>query len=182
MNDRILPLLALILAVAIFFGYINRTWNGDIANAKARIITDDTALAAANEYAAKETSLAASRDTINADSLARLKELLPDSVDNVALILDLNALAARSGLALSSIDVAQQSSSGGTTALPTDNGSPVGSVDLSLAASGSYPALRQFLDGIEKSLRLLDVENLSITGTDTGVYNYTMRIRLYWLR
>ena len=36
--------------------------------------------------------------------------------------------------------------------------------------------------GIEKSLRLLDVQDLVVKGSDTGVYTYQMHIRFYWLR
>ncbi len=48
----------------------------------------------------------------------------------------------------------------------------VGSVDLSLSAVGTYGALQAFLLGIEKSARVLDVQNMLVTGSDTGIYNY----------
>jgi hypothetical protein len=110
-------------------------------------------------------------------------------VDNVGIILDLNALAARSGLALSNVDVLSSSQTGSSGASQTSDGSlpaggesPVGYVDLSLSAKGTYPALQGFMRGIEQSARLLDVRDLVVKGSDTGVYTYQMTIRLYWLR
>jgi len=188
MNSRVLPLFALMIAAGIFFAYVNPTWSGSIAETKAAIASDDQALAAAATYASQQNELAAARDAIDPANLARLDIFLPGSVDNVGLILDLNALAARSGLLLSNIDVATNaaptvsSNPNSAGALPAAVTNPVGSVDLSLSAVGTYAALQTFLVGVEKSERLLDVQDLIIKGSDTGVYTYQMRLRIYWLR
>jgi hypothetical protein len=103
----------------------------------------------------------------------------------VGLILDLDALAARSGLTLSSIDVSQATPSdvgGSASDSGTPTASPVGQVDLTLSAVGTYSALKSFLAGVESSERLLDVRQLEVKGSNTGVYTYNMLIRLYWLR
>ncbi|MBI4065666.1 hypothetical protein HY412_00530 [Candidatus Kaiserbacteria bacterium] len=186
MNNRIPPLVAFIVAVGIFFIYVNPTWSGAISAAKASIASDDKALLAAGEYAAQQNELASARNDIDPTDLARLSTFLPDSVDNVGLILDLNALAARSGLSLSNIDVVKNEagSSARTSigALPAAGTSPVGSIDLSLSAVGTYAAFRAFLDGVEKSARLLDVTDIVVKGSDNGLYSYKMTLRLYWLR
>lgn len=188
MNSRILPSLALLIAIGIFFVYVSPTWSGSIATAKATIASDNQALAAATEYASQQNQLATARDAIDPADLTQLTTFLPDSVDNVGLILDLNALAARSGLSFSNIDVAAESASTNSAnssaagAVPVANINPVGSVDLSLSAVGTYTALKTFLAGVEKSERLLDIQDLVIKGSDTGVYSYGMTIRIYWLR
>lgn len=186
MSTRVLPLIALIAAIIIFFAYVGPTWSGSIAATKDAIVLDDQALAAANQYTAQQNTLASSRNAIDPANLSRLSAFLPDSVDNVGLILDLNALAARSGFSLANIDVATDS--GNTVnaspqqGLPAAGASPVGSVDLSLSAVGTYTSLQSFLIGVERSARLLDVRDIVVKGSDTGVYNYQMVLRLYWLR
>jgi len=185
MINRTLPIFALFVAIGIFFAYISPTWSGEIAAAKAAIASDNQALAAASEYTAQQNELISARNAIIPANLARITAFLPDSVDNVGLILNLNALAARSGLSLSNIDVmASSASTPGTSAsgvLPVHSASPINSVDLSLSAIGSYQALQTFLIGIEKSERLLDVRDILVKGSDTGVYTYQMMLRLYWL-
>ncbi|MDD3531340.1 MAG: GspMb/PilO family protein [Candidatus Pacebacteria bacterium] len=186
MNERLIPSVAILIALGIFFAYVDPTWTGSIADAKSAIALDDEALAAAQLYTEQQNSLATSRNAIDPAYLTRLSTFLPDSVDNVGLILDLNALAARSGLSLSNIDVI--SSAAGTAKTSTNRGlpaagaNPVGSVDLTLSAVGTYPALQAFLVGVERSARLLDVRDVVVKGSDTGVYNYQMALRLYWLR
>jgi Tfp pilus assembly protein PilO len=183
MNNRILPSLSLIIAVAAFFMYVSPTWSGSIAATKAAIANDDQALSAASQYVAEQNQLATERDAIDPTDLARVTAFLPDSVDNVGLILDLNALAAHSGLSLANIDVvANSSDSSRSPATGSAGASPLGSVDLSLSAIGTYAALQNFLRGVERSRRLVDIRDLIVRGSDTGVYNYQMVLRLYWLR
>lgn len=184
MNSRVLPLLAVLIAIVIFFVYINPMWSGRIADTKAAIASAEDALVAASQFTAQQNQLATERDMIDPADLARLEVFLPDSVDNVGLILDLNALAAQSGLALSNIDVTKGAADSAFSAesLPDAGGDPVGSVDLSLSAVGTYAALQNFLKGVERSQRLLDARDLTVRGSDTGVYTYQMALRLYWLR
>lgn len=189
MNSRILPVLALMIAAGIFFAYVSSTWSGEIATTKAAIAADDQALAAASMYTAQQNQLASARNAINQKDLARLAVFLPDSVDNVGLILNLNAIAARSGLSLSNVDVItgggnsttqNTTAAAGATSKSAGSG-PVSSVDLSLSAMGSYTALQSFLRDVEQSERLLDVKDIVVKGSSTGVYTYQVTLRLYWL-
>ena len=186
MNNRILPTLALLVSVGIFFAYVQPTWSGPLAVTKASIASDDRALAAANTYTMQQNQLAVARNAIDPRDLTRLARFLPGSVDNVGLILDLNALAARSGLTLSNIDVitnaAAPAKSAAAGAALSSAASPIGSAELSLSAVGTYAALQTFLVGVEKSERLLDVQDLLVRGSDTGVYSYRMKVSFYWLR
>jgi len=181
MNSRILPVLALLIAIGIFFTYVSPTWSGPVAAAKAAIASDDQALTAASEFSAQQNTLTSARNTIRPEDLARLEIFLPDSVDNVGLILNLNALAAHSGLSLSHVDVTSNAMNAASAAPASAVANSVNSVDLSLSAMGTYAALQNFLQNVEKSERLLDVRDLSVKGSTTGVYTYQMTLRLYWL-
>lgn len=181
------------IAAGIFFAYVSSTWSGEIATTKAAIAADDQALAAASMYTAQQNQLASERNAINQKDLARLAVFLPDSVDNVGLILNLNAIAARSGLSLSNVDVitggeqavtngsVQQQGNVGTGTVGNGTTGPVSFVDLSLSAVGSYTALQSFLRDVEQSQRLLDVKDIVVKGSSTGVYTYQVKLRLYWL-
>lgn len=194
---RLSPVIALLLAIGLFFGYVNPTRTGSIAQTRMQIASYESALEAAERFKQKENELIIARANIPSDGLARLESFLPDGVDNVQIILDLNALAARSGMTLSDFDTSSDDSvtESGTSAqlAPTEAGAVVDgfaleaqeqveSLDLTISATGTYSSFRTFLDGIEQSLRLLDVIDVSVSDSDTGVYTYDMTIRLYWLR
>ncbi|MFA7302270.1 MAG: hypothetical protein WC030_00785 [Candidatus Paceibacterota bacterium] len=181
MNSRIAPLFALFIAGTMLFAYVSPTWSGSIAETKVAIQSADDALASARDYVKKQDVLAQQTSAIDPGSLKRLSAFLPDSVDNVSLILSLSALAARTGLVLSSIDVSGNTSAASSGAV-AENANLVNSIDLALTASGPYGAFQNFLRGIEKSQRLLDVRTISVTGTNTNRYVYQMTLRIYWLR
>lgn len=188
MISRLIPLLLVVAAGGLFFGYVQPTYSGSIATLTSENKNLDTALLAAREFKEKEVALTRERSTIPADQLARLESALPDSVDNVQLIVDLNSLAARSGVQLSQFDVSGGEGTEGETAVAVANdaalasGEPTDSLEVSVSATGTYASFRTFLDGIEKSLRPLDVVELSVQDSSTGVYTYNMTFRLYWLR
>lgn len=178
--SRLLPIIAFIAALLIFFLYVGPTYSGAIAKKEAAIAADDQALTAASQYAAKENELISAENNIDPAALDRLSGFLPDSANDVGLILDIDALAAKDGLNLTSIDVAsQQNQPAGGQA---NSGTPYNSLDLTLSATGTYGSFRAFLASIEQSSRLLDIEDLTVKGSATGVYTYTMTIRLYWLQ
>lgn len=191
MTARLLPLALVIGAFAIIFGYVQPTNTGSVATIKTEIASLDTALAAARDFKDKEIELTRQRAALPQEDLARLAAFLPDNVDNVQLIVDLNALAARSGVILSGFNIsgAAQGAAADTPAVTDANASlilketePIESLELSVSATGSYNAFRTFLDGLELSLRQLDITELSVQSSETGVYTYSMTIRLYWLR
>lgn len=186
--SRLFPVLALLVAIGLFFGYISPTYQGPIAALKEEIKNYDSALDAAERFKTNVAQLAASRAEIPSEQLDRLETLLPDGVDNVQLILDLNALAAQSGMRLENFDTAVTPGTAGGENGPMEgtdfliSEEPIDSIDLTMTGTGTYAAFRAFLAGIENSLRPLDLVGLTVGTTDTGVYTYDITIRLYWLR
>lgn len=204
--SRIIPLLLLIGAIGLFVGYTQPTYGGSVASLKEEIANLDSALQAAEQFKQKEAQLTQQRNAMSSEQLARLESFLPDSVDNVQLIVDLNSLASRSGVQLSdfniegSSDTTSKGSTATTAPVPTTvsgasplasaqgntlalkTSEPTESLELSVSATGSYAAFRTFLTGVEQSLRPLDVVELSVQDSDTGVYTYDITFRLYWLR
>lgn len=183
--NRILALIFILIALGLFFGYIQPTWAGDIAATQRQIDSYDSALVAASRFSTNEAALEQKRNEIPQDKVDRLTTFLPDSVDNVQLILDLNALATRSGVTISDFTTGEtpndttQAAQGGFAG--NANASTIDSLTLSVRAVGSYDAFRAFLAGVEQSLRPLDVQVISITDSETGVYTYDMTIKFYWL-
>lgn len=195
MISRVLPVILIIFSIGIFFLYISPTYRDSILPLKAQIDQSNKALAAAEEFNNKQTQIAAERARIPRDGIDKLEQYLPDGVDNVQMILDLNALAQRSGVTLSNFGIKENKQVTQTVASPmgpteSTNGSLLNgpktkgteSLDLSVTATGTYSAFRTFLYGIEHSLRPLDITQIVVTESKTGVYSFDMTLRIYWLK
>lgn len=184
MISRVLPIVLILIAIGLFAGYINPVYATKIIPLKAEIQQYDSTLAAAADFNKKEAQLATERNSIPTESIQRLETYLPDGVDNVQLILDLNALAAKSGMQLSNFDIQNSaaSSNASSGALPLQaGGRTIDSLDLTVKATGSYSAFRTFLAGLEQSLRPMDIVQMTLSDSQTGVYTYNITFRIYWL-
>ncbi|MBP7741468.1 MAG: hypothetical protein KA104_02145 [Candidatus Pacebacteria bacterium] len=192
MITKFLPIICVLIAGAIFFGYINPTVMGAISATNKQIKQYDAALSAAQRFEQKQAQLTTEVKALPQDGVARLEAFLPDGVDNVQLILDLDAVATRSNIKLFDFVTTEvkggQSSSvdaNGTPTLVLDNGQIYDSLDLSMSGTGTYAQFRTFLDAVETSLRPLDLVEFHLSdagGTPGGGYKYDMTFRLYWLR
>lgn len=189
MMQRLLPVLLIIIAVGIFFAYTNPTYTGSIATARTEVQRLDSALEAADAFKRRGAELDQERLALPADGLARLQAFLPDNVNNIQLILDLDALAARSGVRLSNFNVGtsgegdetgEAGDMGGSLALESTE--TIESLNITVTAEGSYTAFRSFLEAAEKSLRILDVVSVNVDSATSGVYKYDMTFRIYWLK
>jgi hypothetical protein len=186
MITRILPIILILAAIGIFFGYVNPAYTKGVLPAEAKIKSYDNALKAAEDFNVKEHELAEKHNAIPPESIARLMAYLPDGVDNIQLILDLNALAAATGVRLSDFNVSSSDSvnptQSSTDAALQSGSSPVEHLQISVKATATYSAFRAFLDGVEHSLRPMDLTQVTVSPSATGVYNYELTFRIYWLR
>jgi hypothetical protein len=184
--NRILPFLFILIAIGLFFFYVEPAWNGPIAQEKQQVASYNAALDAAATFTQKENQLIAEQNSIPAASLTRLETFLPDGVNNVQLILDLNSLAQKSGLQISNFAVGNAPQSSSDSSSDSGQGpqstSNVSSLTITLSAAGTYQAFKTFLAASEQSLRQMDVTTLQVANSDTGVYTYSITYRIYWLQ
>lgn len=186
--NRLVSIILILGAVGIFFGYVNPAYNGPIKTLQAEINGLNTALNTAVQFREEQTRLIAERELIDPQDLERLKKMLPDNVDNVQLILDVDGIASGSGVRISDIgiDESQESSSAGGDAVGQgvliEEETPYDSLILSFAATATYDQFKNFLRDIEQSLRTLDVVEISFSESETGVYTFDVRVRVYWLK
>ena len=191
----IIAIVGVALAGGIFFWYTKPAYDG-VQEVRAKIAQYDEALNKAAELQKRKQELLSRFNTFNPSDIERLEKLLPNHVDNVRLILDLDALAARFGIALQNVDV---SSSGSQDA---KGKTPIGSVGaanqkydsltFTFATIATYSNFVRFLTALESSLRIVDLESLSMTSggnaaaankaTSEPLYNFKITLRTYWLK
>lgn len=200
MGKTIFALTAFALALALFFFYTKPLYDstGDI---QADITQYDQALDKSTQLLQKKQQLMSRFNAFNPSDLDRLQKMLPDHVDNVALILDLDSLASRYGMGLENVDVSSDQSSGsGTDAASTiavASTLKYESLTLRFSTRGTYTDFRQFLDSLQQSLRIVDITALTMSpdsDSTTNVagaaaaassepyYKYDISLRTYWLK
>lgn len=189
MIRMIIAAILIIAAGAVFFVYTQPTFDS-LQSARAQSSEYDQALAKAAELQQLKNSLLSRYNSFNPSDLNRLQIMLPDSVDNIRLILDLNNMAATYGMALQNVVVnAPLSTPTGAISTLSAGGQKYGSLTLQFSTNGTYTQFKQFLGDLERSLRIVDIETISIQSssapTAPGVspsFTYNMTVRTYWLK
>ena len=176
------PLILVIAAIGLFVMYTNPAYQA-LKGTQAKVAAYDDALDKSQELKSLRDKLQSARNAFSPEDEQKLVRLLPDQVDNIRLIIDINNIASRRGLVVSNVALGEvsQSSAAATSLAVGPSSDPGGSVSLGFAVTASYEEFLSFLQDLEHSLRILDVEKLSFTGATGGKYTFDFVIRTYWL-
>lgn len=187
----IVPILLLVVSVGTFLLYIDPAY-GDIKSLRTDSASYDEALNNSKILQSIRGELSDKYKNFPATDLDRLKKLLPDNVDNIRLILQIQRIAAPYGMTLKNVkfDVvapvqtqAGFATGGAVASAPKKN---YEGFDLEFSTEGSYTNFTAFLQDLEKSLRIVDVNSISFTSSTatpgSDIYKYDFKIKTYWFK
>jgi|AntAceMinimDraft_6_1070360.scaffolds.fasta_scaffold08198_2 Tfp pilus assembly protein PilO len=131
------------------------------------------------------------RSKFKAEDLLKLKKLIPESADNVKLILEFEEMADRYDLEIQAASTVKDESKningssdqGNTQAFDVET-KDYGIVTLDLTLVGGYSEFIDFLVELERNIRITDLRTLNIappTGGE-GQYQYQISVETYWLK
>ncbi len=173
-------------AVFAFIWYINPTYAG-IQDKQASYQKLSDAYGKAMELRDKREQLMNDRKKISPVQLENLSKFLPDGVENVKLIIDIQNISSQvlhqdiKGAKV--IGSAAKSSVAGTGASGVGpDGKKYGTIALNFGVTTSYDQFIVFLRSLENNLRLVDVSEISFSSNDSGTYDFNVTLQTYWLK
>jgi hypothetical protein len=189
MGKNIISVIGIVAAIAVFFFYTKPTYD-QAQGQRAMIAEYDAALVKANELQERKKVLLDKFNSFQAADRDRLQKLLPDHVDNVRLILDLDNIASSKGMALQNVVVSTPGAGQSTqTAVGTISSSKqkYDVLTTKFSTQGTYAGFQQLITALETSLRLVDLIDLKVsqgaaTGSAEPLYAFEVTLRTYWLK
>lgn len=175
----ILPIILIASSIAVFVMFTNKTYV-EIKEVKSEIADYNIAFGKSREVLRKRGVLAEEYKRFSQTDLEAVKKILPDQVDNIQLVLDMDGIARSKGMELKNIKIDEEKISKDAALGPQKN--PYGSISVSFKTSGTYANFGAFLEKLEQSLRIVDVTALSFKSTETGIYDYSVTLKTYWLK
>jgi type IV pilus assembly protein PilO len=188
-NKLLFPIILIIAAGLIFYLFISPTY-ADVQTLKVERAKYNSALADAKALQTKLDSLRSKLNNFSPDDLNRLNHMLPNHVDNVRLILELDSIASRHNMAVNNVNVSgatdNNNQSNSNSNSKKNASKKVHTVKAEFHVKGNYDTLLAFLTDLEKSLRIVDINSVTFSvptaaNTDTSVYDYSITISTYWL-
>ncbi len=197
----IFSIILLILSGILFFTIVNPLY-GDISNLKKDVAAYNVALDNSKELQKDQDNLVKTYQNINPDDRTRLEHFLPNTVNNIKFILEIERIANSHNMPLKNIRFEAQdntqstktTANGNTTIVTSSDPSaalPYGSFPIEFTTEGDYPTFIQFLKDIESNLRLVDVQSVDFSvpqpdkgnlTVDPNIYTFNLRIVTYWLK
>ena len=184
MNKFITPIIFVLLAVALFFGYVDPQWQ-QVKDLQASNDEYNKAIEQSRKLLEVRDGLLKKYNGFRGEDLKRLEKLLPDNIDNVRLIIDINSITSKYGASIKNVKLSTAGGSDKNAPAPAAAAPPgqsYNSMILSFSISAPYSTFITILSDLERSLRLLDVTSISFKAPEAEPYTYDVSIRTYWLQ
>lgn len=126
------------------------------------------------------------RKSIKNSDVRRLEKLIPESADNVKLILHFEEFAEDHNLKIQAASTSQdgvlEEEEGQSQSFDVET-NEYGVITLDFTIEGTYTNFISFLETIERNLRITDIRSLTITPDQEGDnYSYQISVDTYWLK
>lgn len=179
MKGIITPIILIIVSIAVFFTYTDPTYNKIKISEKDEVQYDE-ALNKSRELQTIRDSLLSKYNTFNSSDIEKLEKLLPDNVDNVRLILEIDDTASKYGMSLRDVSV-----SGGNETVGKNIVEAIAkdfyTITLSFSVSASYSNFVKFIEDLEHKLRIVDISRVSFKASDSDFNEYRVSVETYWI-
>lgn len=176
------------VSIGVFFVIIDPEYK-KVQEYNATIAENEKMIVLADQLRSEREKLQSKYNDIGEKDIASLQKVLPDTVDNVRLILDINNIAESFGISITNIGVDGDTNSGSenkndSRVIKDSVGSEYGTISLSFSVTASYENFKGFMRRLEDSLRLVDVTEFSVNATNGSddIYQYSVKLDTYWLR
>jgi len=103
-------------------------------------------------------------------------------LDFVSLIYEIDTLASKYGISIDKTTSRDTDSSAGTSIEAAAASKPYNSSIIGFSFTASYQNFKDFIKGLEKSLRILDIKTLKINPGENGLYSFSVEFETYFLK
>lgn len=195
----IMPIILIAIAFSMFFVVTNPIYS-EISTLREEVSAYDLAAKNAKELENEKDILTKKRNDLKPDDLERLSKLLPENVDNIRLILEIEKIALPYAMELRDVKYSPAEKDPNAPGAEVVQGGEVdrqeskdyGAFDLEFSISGSYDNFINFTKDLESNLRIVDISSIDFS-SDVGslinaktnspeIYKYDFKIKTYWLK
>lgn len=181
MNNLFTPIVLIVLSAALFFSFTDKQYS-TVKTLKAENAEYESAIEQSKNLLQARDRLLAQYNSFPTEDLRRLEKLIPDTIDNVRLIIDINGVTARYGTTIKNLKVNTITATNEQDESVPDDGKAYHSATLSFSVSTTYDKFIQILKDLEKSLRILDISTVTFESKDKEPYDFDVTVRTYWMK
>ncbi len=194
MNRNVTATILIVLAIGIYMTVTSAKWAEvkEVRTVNAQYIS---AIDNADKLVKVRDSVLKDYNALSDNDRDRLDKMIPNTVDNIRLIIDLNSIALRHGFSLRNIKAAASNTNSSATSKSTASVQPnkagsagsiptptLDTVTVSFSVSAPYQKFIDLMRDLEANLRIMDVTHLTVSANSSGSYDFGVELKTYWLR
>lgn len=170
----------LILTLAVGYAFMYPKIN-EISLLKEEESRYENSLATVQNIEDKKNELLTKFNKVSAIDRKNIETFLPDSLNFVNLIYQIDAVASKYGIKIDKVSSKDLGSSVGSSIAESEAPKPYKSSTIGFSFEASYPKFQSFIADLEKSLRILDIRSLKISADvkENGLYKYDIEFETY---
>tara|TARA_Y100000310_G_scaffold334874_1_gene415594 strand:- start:2408 stop:2974 length:567 start_codon:yes stop_codon:yes gene_type:complete len=182
MNKNIIAILSLILAVVVYLIYIQDLYS-EVSVIRAENESLQQNIEQVDNFIDLQRDLSNRLGSFSQGDLDRLEEFLPDRVNAIQTILDIQELSRKNGLILTgSISVeGLDSAVDKYGAEKSQDDTLFHEVTFGFSVLGPYNNLTSFLSEVAKSLKIYNIPSVSFSADETGINSYVIKLETFQL-
>lgn len=177
----IIPIISIAIAAGIFFGPTVSALDA-VKPLVARRTDLSNALENSKQLQTLRGTLQEKYNSFRTSDLGNLQKMIPSHVDNVRLTIDINGIASSYGMILKNVEVEQGRDVIDNPGAGSITGEGPEHLDLHFTVSGSYESMKLFMKDLSRSLRIVDVIDMTFSAKRNDIYDFSVGLRTYWLQ
>lgn len=179
MTKFLIPIILIIIAVASFFTFTDPLYT-KVKDIEKEEVQYDEALSKSRELQTIRDALLSKFNTFNLSDIERLEKLLPNNVDNVRLILEIDNTASKYGMNLRDVSISGGDDNNSKNIVEA-TAKDFYTITLSFTVSSSYENFVKFIEELENKLRIVDISRIMFKASDSDFNEYRVSLKTYWV-
>ncbi|MDD3662813.1 MAG: hypothetical protein PHT84_03030 [Candidatus Pacebacteria bacterium] len=196
------PISLILISIILFFLVVDPLY-GDVKQLRSDVSVYNKALDNATNLQKTRDALLEKYRNIKQEDKDRLAKFIPNTVNNINFILEIEQIANIHSMPLKNIkfddkqlpenqEVENLEADNTLLSIDSEDNLPYGAFPIEFVTEGRYDSFLSFLKDLEVNLRLMDIKEVSFlvpqvmekteTGYDPNIYSYTLKVDTYWLK
>lgn len=182
----ITPAIILALSIGMYLTYLSPSMN-EVQVLNIKKSRQVNILSTAKQLANKRDAISTDYNNISGSDIDKLNKIIPESFSSVLFINDISGMAGKSALTIKEFKVDEPKTEIRDAILIKSKGETYKTTTIKLKLRGQYSQFVKFVSDLESSLRLVDIEQLSIKpiggqGSSQNSLEYLLEMNTYSLR
>ncbi len=177
MGRIIASIFLLAAAITVFFAWTNPALKA-VKTLKTKQTNLNLSLDNLKEVRSVSDQILSKYNSIPQDDLDKLDKLLPSKMKAIEFVMEVENMVKKHGLLLKNIDI-QKPDKKERIAFG-EKKKPFEKIPLNISLIGSYASFVSFLSDAEKSLSVIDIENLTFKSGKIDSYQFNIKASTYW--